>query len=83
MKRYNSFDEINRDLKYLRLKSKIDLEEMRLSMSSAKDVVTDSLSPRNLLAQTVAGLAKRTFYTKVIDKLIPSKPIQNFVKRLF
>lgn len=83
MKRYSSFDEIDRDLKYLKLKSKIDLEEMKLSITSTKDMVADSLSPMNLLAGTVATLARRSFYGKVVDRFVKIKPLRKVIKRLF
>ncbi len=76
MKRYNTFEEIDRDLKYLRLKSQIDLEEMKMGLNESKETIRDTFSPINLIAGTVASIVKKAFVLKVVDKLIGIKTVK-------
>lgn len=76
MKRYTTFDEIDRDLKYLHLKSQIDLEEMKMGLQETKDTVSETFSPINLIANTVGSIIKKAFVLKVVDKLIGIKPVK-------
>jgi hypothetical protein len=76
MKRYTTFDEIDRDLKYLRLKSQIDLEEVRMGLNTSKDIISETFSPMNLIANTVGSIVKKAFVLKVVDKLIGIKPVK-------
>lgn len=76
MKRYTTFDEIDRDLKYLRLKSQIDLEEVKLGLNESKETIRDTFSPINLIAGTVGSIIKKAFVLKVVDKLIGIKPVK-------
>lgn len=76
MKRYKNFDEIDRDLKFLRLKSKIDMEEVKLGFNEGKRNVVETLSPVNIIANTLGSIIKRTFVLKVVDKLIGIKPVK-------
>ncbi len=77
MKRYTTFDEIDRDLRYLRLKSQIDLEEVKLSVNNGKESLMESLSPMNLIASTLGAILKKAFVLKMVDKLIGIKPLKN------
>lgn len=54
MKEYQSFDEIERDLKILKLQNEIDKEEVILSFNRTKE----ALSPMSLL-NSAAQAAKR------------------------
>ena len=76
MKRYTTFEEIDRDLKYLRLKSQIDLEEVRMGLNTSKDIISETFSPMNLIANTVGSIVKKAFVLKVVDKLIGIKPVK-------
>ncbi len=76
MKHYTSFDEIDRDLKYLRLKSKIDLEEVKLSLHRSKENIRETFSPINLIAGVVSSIIKKAFYLKVVDRLLGIKPVK-------
>ncbi len=76
MKRYNTFEEIDRDLKYLRLKSQIDLEEMKMGLNESKETIRETFSPINLIAGTVASIVKKAFVLKVVDKLIGIKTVK-------
>jgi|TARA_R100000278_G_scaffold81129_1_gene62577 hypothetical protein len=76
MKRYTTFEEIDRDLKYLRLKSQIDLEEVKLGLNQSKDTLNETFSPINIIASTVGSILKKAFVLKVVDKLIGIKPVK-------
>ena len=76
MKRYTTFEEIDRDLKYLRLKSQIDLEEVKLGLNQSKVTLNETFSPINIIASTVGSILKKAFVLKVVDKLIGIKPVK-------
>ncbi|MCG2429950.1 hypothetical protein [Aequorivita xiaoshiensis] len=76
MKRYTNFEEIDRDLKYLRLKSQIDLEEVKLGFAKSKESAIESFSPMNLIASTVSSVIKKAFVLKLVDKLIGIKTVK-------
>lgn len=76
MKRYTTFEEIDRDLKYLRLKSQIDLEEVKIGLNRSKDVVSETFSPMNLIANTLGSILKKAFVLKMVDKLIGIKTVK-------
>ncbi len=76
MKRYTTFEEIDRDLKYLRLKSQIDLEEVKLGLHNSKETISETFSPINLIVGTVGSILKKAFVLKMVDKLIGIKPVK-------
>ena len=76
MKRYTTFEEIDRDLKYLCLKSQIDLEEVKLGLNQSKETLNETFSPINIIASTVGSILKKAFVLKVVDKLIGIKPVK-------
>ena len=63
---YSSFEEINRDLKILKLQKDIDLEEVKLSYHEVKN----SLSPVGLIANIVGAIAQKAFVLKAVNKLL-------------
>jgi len=69
MKRYRNFDEVDRDLQYLRLKSKIELEEIKFGLFSAQEEVKEAVAPANIIAGIVGTVAKRTIVLNVIKRL--------------
>lgn len=74
MKRYTTFEEIDRDLKYLRLKKKIDKEEVKLGVKKSREAINETFSPMNLIASAVSSIVKKAFVLKVVDKLIGISP---------
>lgn len=76
MKRYTTFKEIDRDLKYLNLKSQIDLEEVKLGLSESKETIRNTFSPLNIVTSTIASIVKKAFVLKMVDKLIGIKPVK-------
>ncbi len=70
MKQYTTFEEIDRDLKYLKLKSKIDLEEVKLGFTHTKESFSDSFSPINFVASTAGSIIKKAFILKMVEKIV-------------
>jgi len=70
MKRYTTFEEIDKDLKFLRLKSKIDKEEFKLSLGNTKETIRETFSPLNIIAGTLGSIVKKAFVLKVVDSII-------------
>lgn len=75
MKRYTSFEDVDRDLKFLKLKSKIDIEEVKFGFYNTREMMKEAVSPANLLATTFASVAKKTFMLRVVDRLVGMTPI--------
>ena len=68
MKRYTTFEEIDRDLKYLRLKSQIDLEEVKLGLNQSKETLNETFSPINIIASTVGSILKKAFVLNIVNE---------------
>lgn len=63
---YSSFEEIDRDLKILKLQKDIDLEEVKLSYHSVKS----SLSPIAVVTNTLGAIAQKAVVLKAVNKLL-------------
>lgn len=66
MKRYNSFKEIDKDLKLLQLQK--DIHQQKAKINIAK--IRQSLSLQNLLAELIALLGQKYLYKKIGTKLL-------------
>ncbi|PQJ31488.1 hypothetical protein BST92_05915 [Nonlabens arenilitoris] len=66
MRVYNSFDEIDRDLRYLQLQKQVDQETMKLNLNEVKE----SLSAVAVLTSIVSSIAKKAVILKTVNKLI-------------
>lgn len=75
-KRYTDFDDIDRDLKYLKLKSQIDLEELKLSFTNTQEEFKSSLSPLNMIKNTLGAIAQKAFVYKAVDMLLGIKKVK-------
>ncbi len=62
MKVYRTFDEIDRDLKILKLQSKIDREEMKICFSEIKE----DLSPVSVVGNILGSIAKKALLFKTV-----------------
>tara|TARA_R110002072_G_scaffold22615_1_gene79384 strand:+ start:215617 stop:215853 length:237 start_codon:yes stop_codon:yes gene_type:complete len=73
MRRYSSFEEVNKDLKLLKLQTEINTEELKLHFNKTKE----SLSPGNILTGFLGGLATSAVLIKLVT------PIASFaIKKL-
>lgn len=66
MKVYNTFEEIDQDLKILRLKTKIEKEELKFKVSEIKE----DLSVVSMATNFVGALAKKAVVLKTFSSVI-------------
>ncbi|WP_203295117.1 DUF6327 family protein [Luteirhabdus pelagi] len=72
MRIYTNFDEIDRDLRYLKLQSQINKEEVKLTLNETKE----TLSPLGIVTNIIGSIAKKAFILKAVDKLIGMKKVK-------
>ena len=72
IKIYSSFDEINKDLKILKLQQQIDREQIKLDVNTFKS----GISPIAIAASTVGAMAKKAFVIKITNKLFGIKKVK-------
>lgn len=66
MREYKNFEEIDRDLKLLKLQQEIDKERIILSYNRTKE----SVSPKNLLKSAAGSLLKNAIIFKGVTKVL-------------
>lgn len=66
MKVYNNYDEIDRDLRVLKLQTDINEERIKLNISEVKE----DLSPVSLLSSVAGSIVKKAFIMKTVAKLV-------------
>lgn len=71
MKEYSSFEEIDRDLKILKLRNQIDKEEIRMSIEHTKE----SLSPISLIGGVLGSIVQKAFVLKAVSKIFGVKKV--------
>ncbi|WP_213521092.1 DUF6327 family protein [Nonlabens sp.] len=69
MRVYNSFEEIDSDLRYLKLQQQVQQEMMKLQVNEVKD----RLSAASILTNIISSIAKKAVVLKIVDKLLGSK----------
>ena len=69
MRVYSSFEEMDRDLRYLKLQQQVYQETMKLQVNEVKE----SLSAVSILSNIVGSIAKKAVVLKVVNKLIGLK----------
>lgn len=69
MKRYSSFEEVDRDLKILKLQTEIDKEEIKLAVDQTKE----SLSPKSLIGGIVSTAIQKALVLKAVSKIFGIK----------
>jgi len=69
MRVYNSFEEIDSDLRYLKLQQQVQQEMMKLQVNEVKD----RLSAVSILTNIISSIAKKAVVLKIVDKLLGSK----------
>lgn len=73
MKEYRSFEEIDRDLKILKLQNEIDKEEVKLSISRTKS----ALSPIEILKSAASAAKKKVQEYTSVAKAVGQELINN------
>ncbi|SDS37666.1 DUF6327 family protein [Gramella sp. MAR_2010_147] len=71
MRVYSSFQEIDKDLKILKLQTEIDKEEIKLSLDQTKE----SLSAKSLFSNMMGSLAQKALVLKAVSKIMGVKNI--------
>lgn len=71
MKEYSSFDEIERDLKILKLQTQIDKEEIKLCYQLTKD----NMSPFSLIASIAGSVVQKALVLKAVSKIFGVKKV--------
>ena len=66
MREYKNFEEIDRDLKLLKLQQEIDKEKVMLSYNRTKE----SISPKNILKSAAGSLLKNAIIFKATTKVL-------------
>ena len=77
MKEYSSFKEIDRDLKILKLQTKIDREEIKLNIERTKG----ALSPLSLAGSMVGSILQKALILKAVTKLTGLKKVTASIKK--
>lgn len=71
MRIYSSFEEIDKDLKILKLQTEIDKEEIKLSLDQTKE----SLSPKSLIGNAFSSIAQKILAFKAVSKIMGVKNV--------
>lgn len=69
MRTYSNFEQIDKDLKILKLQTEIDKEEIKLSLDQTKD----NISPSSLLGSTVGAIIQKALVLKAVSKIFGVK----------
>ena len=77
MRIYSSFEEIDKDLKILKLQTEIDKEEIKLSVDQTKQ----SLSPVSLIGSTIGSIMQKALVLKAVSKIIGVKKVVASTKK--
>lgn len=73
MKVYSSFEQIEHDLKILKLQQQIDREQLKADINDMKG----GFNPMTAIAGTVGAVMKKALVYKAVDKLIGIKKVKN------
>lgn len=76
MREYSSFEDIDRDLKILKLQTEIDKEEIKLSIEQAKK----GISPLSIAGSIVGSILEKVLVLKAVTKLTGLKRVTATVK---
>lgn len=77
MKEYGSFKEIDRDLKILKLQTRIDKEEIKLCYTQTKE----NLTPISLIGSIFGTIAKKALELKLASKIFGIKRVITSTKK--
>lgn len=66
MRVYSNFDQINSDLKILKLKKQIGEEELQLNINGLKGGVSSGLSPVTTIGSMLGSLLRKAAVTKLL-----------------
>lgn len=67
MKKYNSFDELDRDIAIYNLQRQIDKEEIILATRQVKEAAT----PSKIVTGALGAIATTSMFIKILSPLLP------------
>jgi len=76
MRRYTAFEEVNKDLKILKLQKDINTEELKLYFNKTKE----SLSPRNFLTSMLGSVTSGEILIRLLTP-VASFAIHTYLRR--
>ncbi len=71
MRVYSSFEEIDKDLKILKLQTEIDKEEIKLSIDRTKQ----GFSPMSFIGSAVGSIIQKALILKAVSKITGVKKV--------
>lgn len=80
MKAYSSFDQIDSDLKILKLKKQIGEEELKLSLHTLKGGVRSGFSPVSTISAVLGSLVQKAVVAKLLSLLFGYKRVKEVKK---
>lgn len=66
MRMYNNFEELEHDLKYLKLQQQVQKETMKLNLNELKE----SFSAVTIVTNIIGSIAKKAVILKAVNKLV-------------
>lgn len=76
MRIYSTYDDIDHDLKILKLQTEINKEKMKINVEEIKE----DLSPVSIITGIASSIAKKAFGLKALGKILGSSKL-NVLKR--
>ncbi|AEE19152.1 hypothetical protein JM84_0485 [Dokdonia sp. Hel_I_63] len=76
MREYSSFEQIEHDLKILKLKRQISEEEVRLNVNGAKNGMSSGFSPVSSLGTLVGSLLQKAVVAKLLSTIFGYKRVK-------
>lgn len=70
---YSSFDQIDKDLRILKLRKEISREELSLKLNGAKNEISSSISPVSTIVSFVGSFAQKAVIAKLVSAVFRRK----------
>ena len=80
MREYSSFEQIEHDLKILKLNRQISEEEVRLNMNGAKNGMSAGFSPVSSISSLVGSLLQKALVAKLLSSIFGYKRVKEVNK---
>lgn len=80
MRVYSNFDQIEKDLKILKLRKQIGEEEFKLSVNRVKGGVNSGLSPLSTISSILGSLLQKAIVAKLLSTLFGYKRVKEVKK---
>lgn len=80
MKVYSNFDQIDKDLRILKLRKQIGEEELKLSVNQVKGGVNLGLSPLSTVSTMLGSLLQKAVVAKLLSLIFGYKRVKEVKK---